>query len=65
VKLGSQCVAFDFVNSNGHPLIVEISYGFAAPAYINCPGYWDKDMNFYGGHFIPQRWILEDILMKF
>jgi glutathione synthase/RimK-type ligase-like ATP-grasp enzyme len=62
-RLNTQCVAFDFVNdAHGSPLIVEMSYGFAAPAYEKCVGYWDKSLNFYTGPFNPQRWIVENMI---
>lgn len=61
-KLDSQCTAFDFVFSDGKPLIVEISYGFAMHGYDLCPGYWTSDMNWHDGTFFPQYWMVENIL---
>lgn len=62
-KLNSQCLALDFViDSNGNPLIVEISYGFAASAYEKCVGYWDRSLNFFKGPFNPQSWIVENMI---
>jgi len=56
----SQCIAFDFVlDTNGQPLIVEMSYGFSMKAYDQCPGYWDKDLNWYKEDFNPQNWIID------
>jgi len=58
-KLRSQCVAFDYVYKNGKPLVVEISYGFSPEAYDLCPGYWDKNLNWYEGKFNPYGWMIE------
>lgn len=62
-ELRLQCAAFDFVfDSNNHPLIVEVSYGFVSEGYDPCPGYWDKDLNWHEGRFNPQGWMVEAIL---
>lgn len=62
-KLHSQSIGFDFVfDENGNPLIVEIGYGFAIEFYDPCPGYWDQDLNWHEGFFIPQEWMVEDLL---
>lgn len=59
-KLDSQCTAFDFIFSQDEkPLIVEVSYGFSMNAYDNCLGYWDKYLNWKGGKFNPQNWIID------
>lgn len=62
-KLGSQSLAFDFVfDVNQNPLIVEISYGYATKAYDLCPGYWDKNLKWHEGEFMPQEWMVDNIL---
>lgn len=61
-KLNTQCVAFDFVNDQGKPMIVEISYGFSPTGYDPCPGYWDKDLNWHQGSFDPYGWMVEDLI---
>ncbi len=62
-KLKANCVAYDFVfDQNGYPLIVEINYGFAHEPYRNCPGYWDKNLNWHEGKFNQVEWILEEYL---
>lgn len=59
-KLGASCLAYDFVyDSSKKPLIVEINYGFAHEAYFNCPGYWDKNLNWHEGKFNSANWIVE------
>jgi hypothetical protein len=61
-KLKAQCLAYDFVYKDGKPLIIEISYGFANTAYDPCPGYWDEDLDWHDGHFVPHHWMVD--LMK-
>jgi glutathione synthase/RimK-type ligase-like ATP-grasp enzyme len=61
-KLKSQCVAFDFVYKDGNPLIVEISYGFSIAGYKNCPGYWDKELNWNEGEFNPYGWMVDRVV---
>ncbi len=61
-KLGSQCVAFDYVHDRGNPLIVEISYGFSPEGYDPCPGYWDKDLTWHEGKFDPYGWMVENLI---
>ena len=62
-KLKASVVAYDFVfDANQNPLIVEINYGFAHQAYWNCPGYWDKDLNWHEGKFNQVEWILEEYI---
>tara|TARA_R110002020_G_scaffold417440_1_gene626602 strand:- start:844 stop:1863 length:1020 start_codon:yes stop_codon:yes gene_type:complete len=61
----SQSIAFDFIfDKENNPLIVEISYGYSVEAYNDCPGYWDKELNFHKGSFIPQEWMVQDIIDK-
>ncbi|WP_162055432.1 ATP-grasp domain-containing protein [Pontibacter pamirensis] len=64
-KLKSKCLAYDFVlNSQGEPLIVEISYGFASMAYNSCKGYWNKDFTFFRGSFNPHDWMVECVIRE-
>jgi glutathione synthase/RimK-type ligase-like ATP-grasp enzyme len=63
-KIKSQSLAFDFLyDETGNPLIVEISYAYSmGAAYDNCPGYWDKDLNWHEDDVNPQRYIIEDFI---
>lgn len=61
-KIGAQCLAFDFVFNKEEPEIVEISYGFSAPAYDDCEGYWDDKLHWHEGKFNPYGWIIESLI---
>lgn len=62
-KLRMQTVSYDFVyDSNGDPLIVEISYGFPILWADDSPGYWDNNLNWHEERVNPAAWILEDII---
>ena len=63
-KLQAQCMAYDFVFFQGRPLILEISYGFAQEGYDECPGYWDRRLNWHPGAFNPYGWMVEDLLAR-
>lgn len=62
-KLRTQCVAFDFVEKAGTPLVLEISYGFTAEGYDPCPGYWDRSLRWNEGPFDPYGWMVENVLV--
>ena len=63
--LQSQSIAYDFVfDEKNNPLIVEISYGFAAKPYDFCPGYWTSDLEWHEEKFNPQVWMVQDIINK-
>lgn len=63
-KIKSQSIAYDFVfDKENIPLIVEISYGYAAPAYDKCEGYWDREMNWHAGeNFDFCGWMVEQVM---
>jgi glutathione synthase/RimK-type ligase-like ATP-grasp enzyme len=64
-KIGSQCLAFDFVQEHtGTPLIVEISYTFIAGAVYQCSGHWDAASNWHEGNLWPQDAIIQDVIEK-
>jgi glutathione synthase/RimK-type ligase-like ATP-grasp enzyme len=61
--LQTQSLCFDFVRSpTGQPLIVEMSYAYEGLAVYNCPGYWDRDLNWHEGHVWPEHAVLDDFL---
>lgn len=62
-KIDSQCVAFDFVvDKMGKPLIVEISYAFSIEAYDSCPGYWNHNLEWIHGSFVPQEFMVQEAI---
>lgn len=61
-KLKSQCLAFDFVTLDGEPLIVELSYSFARKVYLDCPGYWNDELEWVEGEFTPEFFMIEDFV---
>ena len=60
--LNSQCAAFDFVYKDGEPFVLEISFGFVKEVYDPCIGYWDRNLNWYEGHFNPYGWMVENLI---
>lgn len=62
-ELQTQSIAFDFVtDESGNYYIVEISYGYQSNAINSCGGYWDIDLNFHEGDWMPEYFILNDLL---
>lgn len=63
-RLNTQSLAYDFVfDVNKNPLIVEISYGYAAHAYDICEGYWDENLKWHEGtNFDFCGWMIEELL---
>lgn len=62
-KLKAQSMAYDFVfDESNNPYIVEVSFGYNVAAYDKCEGYWDSELNWIPGSFIPQNWMVDDIL---
>jgi glutathione synthase/RimK-type ligase-like ATP-grasp enzyme len=63
-KLRLQVGAFDFVfDENNNPLVVEVSYGYTASGYNNCPGYWDSHLVWHEGKFNHEGWMVENIIL--
>ena len=64
-RLGCESVALDFLyDQDGHPKILEASYGFVNKFNDPCTGYWDRDMNWHPGPFDPQGWMVELLLKR-
>ncbi len=62
-KLGFQAMNYDFLrDKDGKYKLIEMSFGtFAKPTY-DCPGYWDKDLNWHEGHHWPQAEIYKVVV---
>jgi len=64
-KIGSQCIAMDFVHMGNTPLLVEISYGFPYRNFIEgCQGYWDNKLTWHDGDFNVYGWMVEEVIKK-
>lgn len=63
-RLGLQCVGMDFVfDKDNNPLIVELGYGFAIAAYLQCEGFWTPDMEWHEGKgFDFCGWMVENVV---
>jgi glutathione synthase/RimK-type ligase-like ATP-grasp enzyme len=61
-KCGFQSMAYDFLYEENIPRICEISYTYVDKYIYNCPGYWDYDLIWHSGHYMPQLFILQDLL---
>lgn len=63
-KIQGQSMGFDFVfDEKNNPLIVEIGYGYFAPSYDICEGYWTSDMQWHEGEgFDFCGWMVEEIV---
>src|SRR5690625_1276577 len=61
-KLNSQSLTIDFIYNNSDPLVVELSYGFPLMFYDNCPGYWDSQLQWHEEKFIPQEWMVKNLI---
>ncbi|MCF8367435.1 MAG: hypothetical protein K9G76_00235 [Bacteroidales bacterium] len=61
-KLNFQSMAYDFVyDEKNNPLVVEISYTYGDyPEFSN--GYWDENLNWVDGCFVPEYLELVDAL---
>jgi len=58
-----QSMAYDFLyGPNGERKFCEMSYTYVDRAIYNCPGYWDKNLDWHEGHFWPQYFHLMDLL---
>ncbi|MFW5803594.1 MAG: ATP-grasp domain-containing protein [bacterium] len=62
--INAQSLAFDFIyDRHNNPHIVEASYAYSmGPAYDNCPGYWDRNLNWHEKPVNPQFFIIEDFI---
>lgn len=62
-KLNFQCMAYDFLIKNKHPVVVEISYTFPDEPYgPKLPGYWDSNLNWISQRNWPEEQQVDDFL---
>ena len=58
-----QSMAYDFlITPDNRPVFCEISYTFQPRAILDCPGFFDRSLRFYEGHFWPEYLHLVDAL---
>jgi hypothetical protein len=64
-RVQTQVGVYDFVfDSTQSPVLIEISYGFRAEGYDDCPGYWDRSLEWHPGPFNPYGWMVESMLRR-
>src|SRR5690606_13083109 len=63
-KIRSQSLALDFILSKSNIIyLVEISYGFPMFNFLDgAAGYWNKNLQWTGGKFNLQGWMVEGII---
>ena len=62
-QLNFQSMSYDFlINEEKELEICEISYTYVDYAIYDCPGFWDRNLNWHEGHFWPQYFQLMDAL---
>lgn len=61
-SVNAQSIAYDFIFHDNKPKIVEISYCFSREGYLDCPGYWNKSLEWQPGNFFPEFFMIEDFL---
>lgn len=59
---GGLVCAFDFVFDENLPKVVEVSNNFSTEGYLNCPGYWDKKLNFHSEFKPLPAYIIDSII---
>lgn len=62
--LGTQSLAFDFVQDGDNPQIVEISYCFPLGAPDDCAGYWDSNLIWHDEIINAEVYIIKDFIQK-
>lgn len=64
VKMNSQSMAIDLIkDKNGEIYVVEVSYGFPMLNFLDkSSGFWTSDLVYHEEKFVPQYWILENMI---
>ena len=65
-KLSLKSAAFDFILNQVDkiPLLIEASYGFGFDEEEVKHGYWTSDLVWHEGKFIPQYWMIENLIRR-
>ena len=62
-KFGFQSMSYDFLTDpKGNLLINEMSYCYVNWMVKDCPGHWDRSLNWHDGHMWPEQAHVEDFL---
>lgn len=60
-----QSMAYDFLyDKEKKPTLIEISYAYQSNAVYNCPGFWNRQLNWIEGHILPEAAHVEDFLAE-
>ncbi len=59
-----QSMAYDFLYRDREPVVCEISYAYADWAVHNCPGHWQRSMDWVDGNMWPEEAQVEDFLNR-
>lgn len=62
--IGTQSIAFDFVQDDDTPKIVEISYCFPLGAPDDCLGYWDSNLIWHEEIINAEVYMIKDFIEK-
>jgi glutathione synthase/RimK-type ligase-like ATP-grasp enzyme len=61
-KLGMKSCAIDGLWRGEDPVVVEVSYTYLSSAIYECPGHWDKNLNWHEGNMYPEEAHVQDFL---
>ena len=64
VKMNSQSMAIDLIKDKNRKIyVVEVSYGFPMLNFLDrSSGFWTSDLVWHEGKFIPQYWMVENLI---
>lgn len=63
-KLKMQSCAIDGLWRGKEAVTSEVSYIYLSSAIYNCPGYWDRELNWHEGHMWPEQAHVEDFVAR-
>ena len=65
-RFGFFCMGYDFVinNRTGHPVLIEMSFGFDFKTALNCKGYWNQDLDWIDDPLNVPHEILKDLIKR-
>lgn len=63
-KLRAQSCAIDGLWRGSEPVVGEVSYTYVSWAVQQCPGHWDRELNWHEGHMWPEEAQVEDFLAR-